>query len=71
MPGAGAFEVAASAHLENYKKTVTGKQRLGVEIFAKALLCIPKTLMENSGRIGSCALAEWRGSGELGFRAFA
>merc|ERR1711865_353011 len=23
--------------------------RLGVEIFAKALLCIPKTLIENSG----------------------
>ncbi|CAD7930634.1 unnamed protein product [Amoebophrya sp. A25] len=49
IPGAGAFEVAAHAHLEEYKKTVSGKARLGVEIFAKSLLIIPKILIENSG----------------------
>lgn len=49
VPGAGAFEIAAHCHLENFKKNVAGKPRLGVEIFAKALLVIPKTLIENSG----------------------
>lgn len=49
VPGAGAFEVAAFSHLEEYKKTVQGKARYGVEIFGKSLLTIPKTLIENSG----------------------
>lgn len=49
VPGAGAFEVAAQVHLEEFKRTVQGKPRLGVEIFGKALLTIPKTLLENSG----------------------
>jgi T-complex protein 1 subunit zeta len=49
IPGAGAFEIAAQVHLEEFKKKVVGKPRLGVEIFGKALLTIPKTLLENSG----------------------
>merc|ERR1712061_664503 len=49
LPGAGAFEVAAHVHLEQFKRTVPGKPRLGVEIFGKALLTVPKTLIENSG----------------------
>merc|ERR1712061_687511 len=49
VPGAGAFEVAAHVHLEQFKKTVEGKPRLGVEIFGKSLLTVPKTLIENSG----------------------
>merc|ERR1719221_1987308 len=49
VPGAGALEVAAHVHLEQFKRTVPGKPRLGVEIFSKALLIIPKTLIENSG----------------------
>merc|ERR1712187_438592 len=49
VPGAGAFEIAAHVHLEQFKRTVPGKPRLGVEIFSKALLIIPKTLIENSG----------------------
>merc|ERR1719334_1112075 len=49
VPGAGAFEVAAHVHLEQFKKSVEGKPRLGVEIFGKALLIAPKTLLENSG----------------------
>merc|ERR1712039_41875 len=49
VAGAGAFEVAAHVHLEQFKRTVPGKPRLGVEIFGKALLTIPKTLVENSG----------------------
>mmetsp|Transcript_14809 Transcript_14809/g.31974 ORF Transcript_14809/g.31974 Transcript_14809/m.31974 type:complete len:533 (-) Transcript_14809:106-1704(-) len=49
VPGAGAFEVAGHVRLEQFKKTVTGKPRLGVELFGKALLTVPKTLLENSG----------------------
>jgi T-complex protein 1 subunit zeta len=49
IPGAGAFEIAANEHLEQFKRTVKGKARLGVEIFGQALMVVPKTLAENSG----------------------
>ncbi|XP_029041239.1 T-complex protein 1 subunit zeta [Osmia bicornis bicornis] len=49
IPGAGAFEVAASQALHQYKEKVKGKQRLGVQAYAEALLIIPKTLAVNSG----------------------
>jgi len=50
VPGGGAFEIAASEHLNNYAKMdVTGKQKLGVNAFADALLIIPRTLAQNSG----------------------
>lgn len=49
IPGAGAFEVAASQELQRYKEHVKGKQRLGVQAYADALLVIPKTLAINSG----------------------
>ena len=50
IPGAGAFEVAAHRHLENYmKEQASGKIKLGIQCFADALLVIPRTLGENSG----------------------
>merc|ERR1712014_380516 len=49
VPGAGAFEIAAHVHLEEFKKQIQGKPRLGVQIFANALLTTAKTLLENSG----------------------
>nr|QBH73698.1 chaperonin [Aphelinus abdominalis] len=49
IPGAGAFEVAAHQVLHQYKNEVKGKQRLGVQAFAEALLVVPKTLAVNSG----------------------
>merc|ERR1712070_523582 len=49
VPGAGAFEIGANVHLDAFKRTVQGKARLGVEIFANAMLIVPKTLLENSG----------------------
>jgi T-complex protein 1 subunit zeta len=50
VPGAGAFELAASLFLtrEIFPKT-KGKAKLGVFAFAEALLIIPKTLISNSG----------------------
>ncbi|XP_034181445.1 chaperonin containing TCP1 subunit 6 [Osmia lignaria lignaria] len=49
IPGAGAFEIAATQALHQYKEKVKGKQRLGVQAYAEALLIIPKTLAVNSG----------------------
>ena len=50
VPGAGAFEVAAAAHLlDNVRRSAKGRAKLGVEAFANALLVIPKTLASNAG----------------------
>mmetsp|Transcript_46743 Transcript_46743/g.94284 ORF Transcript_46743/g.94284 Transcript_46743/m.94284 type:complete len:543 (-) Transcript_46743:258-1886(-) len=49
VAGAGAFETAAYLSLQKFKKTVSGKAKLGVEAFANAVLVIPKVLAENSG----------------------
>ncbi|WIA10047.1 hypothetical protein OEZ86_000213 [Tetradesmus obliquus] len=48
--GAGAFEIAAAAHLRStVKKQAQGRAKLGVEAFAEALLGFVKVLAENSG----------------------
>ena len=44
LPGAGAFEISLSRHLNEYVKTVTGKNRIGVQAFSEALLELPRTL---------------------------
>ena len=50
IPGAGAFEVACSAHLSGtVKKSAKGRVKMGVQAFADALLVIPKTLAQNGG----------------------
>jgi T-complex protein 1 subunit zeta len=50
IPGAGAFEIAASENLDNFaKKDVSGKAKLGVKAYADALLIVPRTLAQNSG----------------------
>mmetsp|Transcript_21535 Transcript_21535/g.24543 ORF Transcript_21535/g.24543 Transcript_21535/m.24543 type:complete len:564 (+) Transcript_21535:149-1840(+) len=50
VPGAGAFEIAASQHLKNkFAPATKGRVKLGILAFAEALLVIPKTLAENSG----------------------
>lgn len=52
VPGAGAFEIAAHACLTSKCKAadgIKGRQRLGVQAFADALLIIPKVLAQNSG----------------------
>ncbi|XP_046841571.1 T-complex protein 1 subunit zeta-like [Xenia sp. Carnegie-2017] len=49
VPGAGAFEIAVYSTLMEYKKTIKGRARLGVQAFADAFLIIPKILAQNSG----------------------
>jgi T-complex protein 1 subunit zeta len=51
VPGGGAFQVACATHLKSteFRKSVKGKAKYGVDAFADALLIIPKTLAANSG----------------------
>lgn len=49
IPGAGAFEIRAYNRLMQFKDTVKGKLRLGVQAYAAALLVIPNVLAINSG----------------------
>lgn len=49
VPGAGAFEMMLYTKLMEYKNTVKGKAKLGIEAFANAMLIIPKTLSINAG----------------------
>lgn len=49
LPGGGAFELLAYNALTKSKAEVKGKAQLGVQLFADALLVIPKTLAINSG----------------------
>ncbi|KAJ3348087.1 T-complex protein 1 subunit zeta [Entophlyctis luteolus] len=49
VPGAGAFQIALSAHLSNFKASVKGRTKMGIQAFADALLIIPKTLARNAG----------------------
>lgn len=50
IPGAGAFQVALHDHLvRNFKDSVQGRAKLGVQAFADAMLVIPKTLASNAG----------------------
>ncbi len=48
-PDAPGRAAQASQHLTQWKKSVTGRTKLGVQAFADALLSIPRTLAENSG----------------------
>jgi len=47
VPGAGAFELILSKKLENLR--VDSRAVLGVKLFAKAILVIPKVLVTNAG----------------------
>jgi T-complex protein 1 subunit zeta len=50
IPGAGAFQIALHDHLiRNFKDTVNGRPKLGIQAFADAMLVVPKTLATNAG----------------------
>ena len=49
VAGGGAIEMELSRYLREYLRTISGKQQLVINGFAKALEIIPKTLAENSG----------------------
>ena len=49
VPGGGAVEIELSKRLRTFAKTVSGREQLAVEEFAKSLESIPETLAENAG----------------------
>jgi len=49
VPGAGAFEIACNKYLKANLDKADGRAKLGIEVFAEALLVVPKSLAENSG----------------------
>ncbi len=49
VPGAGAIEIAVSRELHTFAASLTGRERLAVESFARSLEVIPRTLAENAG----------------------
>lgn len=49
VAGGGAIEMELSRYLREYLRTISGKQQLIINAFAKALEIIPRQLAENSG----------------------
>mmetsp|Transcript_33012 Transcript_33012/g.77152 ORF Transcript_33012/g.77152 Transcript_33012/m.77152 type:complete len:566 (+) Transcript_33012:99-1796(+) len=58
--GGGAIEMELSRFLREYARTITGKQQLVINYFARALECIPKTLAQNSGADATSILNQLR-----------
>eukprot|EP01004_Peranema_trichophorum_P002798 NODE_1829_length_1788_cov_111.735135_g1537_i1.p1 GENE.NODE_1829_length_1788_cov_111.735135_g1537_i1~~NODE_1829_length_1788_cov_111.735135_g1537_i1.p1 ORF type:complete len:546 (+),score=108.52 NODE_1829_length_1788_cov_111.735135_g1537_i1:59-1696(+) len=50
VPGAGAFEVAAQVHLDEFLEQAQGHVKIGVRAFGEALTIIPRTLSSSTGR---------------------
>lgn len=48
VAGGGCVEAALSVYLEEYSKTLPGKEQLAIQAFAHALLAIPRQLAVNS-----------------------
>lgn len=49
LPGAGSTEIACYEHLMRFMTECPGRARIGVKVFAEALLTIPKSLARNAG----------------------
>jgi len=49
LPGAGAFEIAMYRNLMDFSNDVEGKTKIGVRVFADAILQIPRLLAGNAG----------------------
>lgn len=49
VAGGGAIEMELSRFLREHLRTISGKQQLVINGFAKALEIIPRTLADNSG----------------------
>lgn len=60
VAGGGSVETALNCYLEEYAKTIEGKEQLAVTAFAKALLAIPKQLCLNSALDATELVAQLR-----------
>ena len=66
VAGGGAIEMELSRYLRDYLKTISGKQQLVINAFAKALEVIPRTLADNSGMDSTDTLNKLRQKHSLG-----
>ena len=64
LPGAGATEIALNLKLNEMKKNIQPKNRIGFEVFAEALLSIPRALINNAGLDSSTIISEMLNEGE-------
>lgn len=60
VAGGGCVEAALSVYLDEYSKTIPGKEQLAVAAFARALLVIPKQLAINSALDATELVAQLR-----------
>merc|ERR1711862_763501 len=58
--GGGAVEMELNRYLREYARTITGKQQLVINYFARALEVIPMALAQNSGGDGTKILTQLR-----------
>jgi len=58
--GGGAIEMELSRYLREYARTITGKQQLIINYYARALEVIPVTLAQNSGGDSTAILNKLR-----------
>lgn len=68
VAGGGSVETALNCYLEEYAKTIEGKEQLAVTAFAKALLAIPKQLCLNSALDATELVAQLRAKHTLAQR---
>ncbi|MFC2175001.1 thermosome subunit beta [archaeon] len=64
--GGGCIEVELALALQNYAKTVGGREQLAISAFANALEVIPRTLAESAGMDSIDTLVELRSKHEKG-----
>ncbi len=60
VPGAGATEIAAAAHIRDEAASIEGRKQLAVEAFADAVDVLPRTLAANTGMDPIDALVDLR-----------
>lgn len=66
VPGAGAPEIMLSRGLREFSSTLSGKEQLAVQAFARSMEVIPVTLAENAGFDPIDALTELHAAHERG-----
>jgi T-complex protein 1 subunit zeta len=67
LPGAGATEIALHLKLMNdFRKKVGGRDRIGVEVLAEALLSIPRAIAQNAGLNAATLIPELLSEAEEG-----
>jgi len=75
VAGGGACEIALSRGLYKYSNTLSGKEQLCIQQFAKAMECVPRTLAESAGldpidKVAEMKAAQAKGSKWTGIDVF-